>query len=82
MAEPKPTRVLIYDIPLRPDFIAQIVVPRDLTTLEAKRMRDFLAALAVPESQTGEEEETPGGGEPTPGGAGAPTTVAPCARQL
>lgn len=32
--------------PLRPDFVAQLVVPRDLTTAEAKRLGAFLLTLA------------------------------------
>lgn len=36
---------LTLDYPLRPDFIAQVVIPRDLTTEEARRMVAFLLAL-------------------------------------
>jgi hypothetical protein len=33
--------------PLRPDLLAQVVVPRDLTLEEARRMGAFLVTLAV-----------------------------------
>ncbi len=33
--------------PLRPDLLAQVVVPRDLTVEEARRMGAFLVTLAV-----------------------------------
>jgi len=36
---------LTLDYPLRPDFLAQVVIPRDLTTEEARRMVAFLLAL-------------------------------------
>jgi hypothetical protein len=35
------------DYPLRPDHLAQVVVPRDLTVEEAHRMGAFLVTLAV-----------------------------------
>jgi hypothetical protein len=37
---------LPLSFPLRPDFLAQVVVPRDLTTAEAKRLSAFLLTLA------------------------------------
>lgn len=33
--------------PLRPDFLAQVVIPRDLTAEEARRLGAFLLTLAV-----------------------------------
>jgi hypothetical protein len=33
--------------PLRSDFLAQIVIPRDLNTIEAKRLAGFLLSIAV-----------------------------------
>jgi hypothetical protein len=33
--------------PLRPDFLAQVVIPRDLTAEEARRMGAFLLTLAA-----------------------------------
>ncbi|MBC7968779.1 MAG: hypothetical protein H7Z11_01375 [Verrucomicrobia bacterium] len=33
--------------PLRPDFLARVAIPRDLTTLEAKRLGAFLLAIAI-----------------------------------
>jgi hypothetical protein len=38
---------LSFSFPLRPDFLAQIVVPRDLRADEAKRLSVFISALAV-----------------------------------
>jgi hypothetical protein len=37
---------LSYDYPIRPDFLAQVVVPRDLTSFEARRLTRFIMALA------------------------------------
>jgi hypothetical protein len=33
--------------PIRPDFLAQVVIPRDLTVNEAKRLGAFIMTLAV-----------------------------------
>lgn len=33
--------------PLRPDFLAQVVIPRDLTSDEARRLGAFLLTLAI-----------------------------------
>lgn len=44
------------EYPLRPDLLAQVVVPRDLTVEEARRMGAFLVTLAVdfrPSSDSG-----------------------------
>lgn len=38
---------LPYPYPLRSDFLAQVVVPRDLTVEEAKRLGAFLLTIAV-----------------------------------
>jgi hypothetical protein len=38
---------LTYPYPVRSDFLAQVVVPRDLTVEEAKRLGAFLLSLAV-----------------------------------
>lgn len=40
---------LALPFPLRPTFLAQVVVPRDLTTDEAERLCALVTALAVPE---------------------------------
>ena len=50
-AEPVPARTppresLALDYPLRPGFLAQVVVPPDLTVDEARRMGAFLLTLA------------------------------------
>lgn len=53
MALPSSARVaatetsLALPFPLRPNFLAQIVVPRDLSKDEAKRLAAFLDSLAV-----------------------------------
>jgi hypothetical protein len=44
-AEPRSGIALAY--PLRPDVLAEVVVPRDLTVEEARRMGAFLVTLAV-----------------------------------
>jgi hypothetical protein len=46
-ASPEVGAGLSLDYPLRPDLLAQVVVPRDLTTEEARRMGAFLVTLAV-----------------------------------
>lgn len=38
---------IALEYPLRPDLLAQVVVPRDLTVEEARRMGAFLVTLAV-----------------------------------
>ena len=38
---------IALEYPLRPDLLAQVVVPRDLTVEEAHRMGAFLVTLAV-----------------------------------
>lgn len=38
---------LTLSFPLRSDFLAQVVIPRDLTAIEAKRLGAFLLTIAV-----------------------------------
>jgi hypothetical protein len=38
---------IALEYPLRPDLLAQVIVPRDLTVEEARRMGAFLVTLAV-----------------------------------
>lgn len=38
-----------YAYPLRPDFVARLVLPTDLTADEVQRLRAFLLSLAQPE---------------------------------
>lgn len=45
---PRPIAALCYEFPLRLPFMAQIVVPRDLTSEEAERLCAFIRALTVP----------------------------------
>jgi hypothetical protein len=42
-----PRSGITFDYPLRPDLLAQVLVPRDLTVEEARRMGAFLVTLAV-----------------------------------
>ncbi|HUR93427.1 MAG TPA: hypothetical protein VMY76_02515 [Gemmatimonadales bacterium] len=44
---PLPRGGISLEYPLRPDVLAQVVVPRDLTVEEARRMGAFLVTLAV-----------------------------------
>lgn len=44
---PNPTQSLSLNFPLRPDFLAQVVIPRDLKADEARRLGAFLATLAI-----------------------------------
>ncbi len=44
---------LPLSFPLRPDFLAQVVIPRDLTVEEAKRLGAFLLTLASDFSPAG-----------------------------
>jgi hypothetical protein len=47
-AEPSgPAEEIALHYPLRPELLAQVVVPRDLTVEEARRMGAFLVTLAV-----------------------------------
>lgn len=38
---------LTLSFPLRSDFLAQVVIPRDLTAIEAKRLGAFLLTIAI-----------------------------------
>jgi hypothetical protein len=38
---------LTLSYPLRVDFLAQVVIPRDLSTIEAKRLGAFLLTIAI-----------------------------------
>lgn len=42
-----PSSGLSIPFPLRADFLAQVVIPRDLRESEAKRLSDFIATLVV-----------------------------------
>ena len=44
---PPPSIGLSLSYPLRPDFLAQIVIPRDMKTDEAKRLSAFVMTLAT-----------------------------------
>lgn len=48
---------LCYPFPLRANFLAQIVVPRDLTKEEAQRLCEYVQSLA-------KQEPTPTKGQP------------------
>jgi hypothetical protein len=46
---------LSYDFPIRPGFLAQVVVPRDMKVDEARRLARFVMALAVDNEVKGGE---------------------------
>lgn len=53
------SRVMTYDVPLRPDLVVRLTLPIDLTAMDAKRLSNFINALAfsgtvVPESPSDE----------------------------
>lgn len=43
-----PRRWAAYPLPLDDGFMAQVVLPLDLSPSEAKRLQQFIAALVVP----------------------------------
>lgn len=45
--ETMPSSGLTLSFPLRSDFLAQVVIPRDLTAIEARRLGAFLLTIAV-----------------------------------
>lgn len=47
---PTTTQSLCFSYPLRGDFLAQLVVPRNLTATEAKRLCAFIETLPIPDS--------------------------------
>lgn len=54
-AEPQPATGLTIPYPLRADFLAQVVIPRDLKRDEARRLSAFITTLAsdfTPEANT------------------------------
>lgn len=46
MKEAAPSNGLSLSFPLRPDFLAQIVIPRDLSVTEARRLGAFILTLS------------------------------------
>ncbi len=55
-AEPTNKNFTAHSFPLRSDFMAQLVVPNDMTTAEALRLRAFLLAITNPESEEHDEQ--------------------------
>jgi hypothetical protein len=45
--EPQPNAIVLV-FPLRPDYVCQFVIPRDLTTGEARRIKALLESLVIP----------------------------------
>jgi hypothetical protein len=45
---------LSLEFPMRPDFLAQVVVPRDMTKIEARRFTHFIMTLAQDYDPTGD----------------------------
>jgi hypothetical protein len=54
-AGPMPTAGLSYQYPLRPEFLAQVVVPRDMKADEARRLARFLMSLTPDYDPTKEQ---------------------------
>lgn len=50
--------LLSYDYPIREDMLVWLWLPRDLTQIEADRLKSFLQALVIPDSET-DGEGTP-----------------------
>jgi hypothetical protein len=64
--EPPSTRMVAYDMPLRPDLIIRITLPVDLTATDAERVAAFVRSLAFapnsPSPHSQPEEPEAGGG--------------------
>jgi hypothetical protein len=45
--EPVDTASTCYEYPLRPDYLAQLVLPREITVIEAARLCDFIRTLVI-----------------------------------
>lgn len=43
-------RSLCLDFPLRPDYLVQLVLPRDMTVKETARLCEFIRTLALPDN--------------------------------
>ena len=56
------TQALVLPFPIRPKYLAQIVVPRDMTKQEADRLCAFVMSVAAP--ATGEPPGEPSRKEP------------------
>lgn len=41
------TQRLVFPFPVRPNFMAQLVIPRDMTKAEADRLCAFVMSLAA-----------------------------------
>lgn len=54
MNVPVSTKSVCNDFPLRLDYLAQVVVPRDMTAQEAERLCEFIRSLAQPTTQFGD----------------------------
>jgi hypothetical protein len=52
------TAQMAYPFPIRPKFLAQIVIPRDLTKEEADRLCAFVMSLAAPEPLLMQDENS------------------------
>lgn len=52
-----PTIQLVYDFPLRPNFLVQLVIPSTLTTVEARRLTAFLLSLCQDWTPDGASKE-------------------------
>lgn len=48
----RPSPGIAYDYPLRSNFLANLLLPRDLTALEAEKLKAFVGTLPLPEQAT------------------------------
>ena len=55
-------RVMTYDVPLRPDLVARVTLPYDLTPEDAERFAAFIRVLAFSPNQSGSGNKTSQGG--------------------
>jgi hypothetical protein len=57
-----PRNWLAYNVPLRADFIAQLILPYDLSEAESKKLAAMLATLPMPASHPTETPAVEPGG--------------------
>jgi hypothetical protein len=48
--------------PLRPDYMAHIIIPRDMTEREAERLCEFIMTLPIPDQKDALRAEGSGNG--------------------
>lgn len=55
MTDVKPVRTVCLPFPLRPGYLAQVLVPADMTRAEANRLEAFIMSLAQPDPKPKEQ---------------------------